>query len=30
MLGHETLNSRYGIDPDPEEGEEGDRAVVFR
>jgi len=30
MLGYETLNSRNGVGPDPEEGEEGDRAIILR
>ena len=29
VLGYEALNSRNGVDPDPEEGEEGDRAIIF-
>lgn len=30
VLGYEALNSRNGFRPDPEEGDEGDRAIVFR
>ena len=30
VLGYETLNSRNGVRPDPEEGDEGDRAIVLR
>jgi len=29
VFGRKALDSRHGIDPDPEEGEESDRTVDF-